>query len=147
MSNGETVKKPRLDVDNPRKRVAVLISGAGSNLKALLQHTGATTNETASKKASNAEIVIVISNRADAGGLKIAREAGVETAFLSHKSFATRDEYDAALDVILRGAGIEFICLAGFMRILGRQFVESWKGRILNVHPSLLPSFKGTYEM
>lgn len=117
-----------------RKTVAVLISGRGSNLRALA--------EAASDPAYPARIALVLSNRADAEGLSVARDFGIETAIVESKG-KTREAFDAEMDAVLRAKGIELICLAGFMRILTDQFVQGWTGRMINVHPSLLPAFKG----
>jgi phosphoribosylglycinamide formyltransferase-1 len=119
-----------------RRRVAVLISGRGSNMASLI--------EAAQDPAYPAEIVLVVSNRPDAGGLERARAAGIATAVVDHKGHPDRASFDAALDATLREHDIEIVCLAGFMRILTPGFVESWAGRMLNIHPSLLPAFKGT---
>ena len=124
--------------DAPGKaRVAVLISGGGSNLQALL--------DAAADPAYPAEIVLVVSNRAGAGGLQRAANAGVPTRVIDHKAYDDRAAFDAALDEALRAARPDAICLAGFMRVLTAGFVEGWKGRILNIHPSLLPLFKGLH--
>jgi phosphoribosylglycinamide formyltransferase-1 len=114
----------------------VLISGRGSNLKALI--------EACAQKDYPAEIVLLISNAVDAGGLSYARAARIPTAIVPHKDYPARDAFDAAIDKRLEEAGVEFICLAGFMRILTDAFVRKWEGRIINIHPSLLPAFKGT---
>ena len=119
-----------------RRRVAVLISGRGSNMASLIEAT--------QDPAYPAEIVLVVSNRPEAGGLERARAAGIATAVVDHKGHPDRASFDAALDATLRQHGIEIVCLAGFMRILTPGFVESWAGRMLNIHPSLLPAFKGT---
>ncbi|MGU3496965.1 phosphoribosylglycinamide formyltransferase [Xanthobacteraceae bacterium A53D] len=118
-----------------RRRVAILISGRGSNMAALIK--------AAEHPDFPAEIALVLSNRADAAGLAFAQEHGIETLVLSHKDYADRIAFDAALDAHLRIAGIEIICLAGFMRLLTPWLVERWRDRMINVHPSLLPSFKG----
>jgi phosphoribosylglycinamide formyltransferase-1 len=118
-----------------RLKCAVLISGRGSNLQALL--------EACAEPAFPAEIVAVVSNRADAGGLERASAAGIATRVIDHREYEGRDAFDAALDSVLREMGSEFICLAGFMRLLGSAFVAAWSDRILNIHPSLLPAFKG----
>lgn len=120
----------------PKKRVAVLISGRGSNMTALI--------EAAEAKDYPAEIVLVVSNRADAAGLARAREAGVATAVVDHQPFGNdREAFERALDDELRKNGIEIVCLAGFMRLLTAWFIGRWRGRILNIHPALLPEFKG----
>ena len=118
-----------------RKRVAILISSRGSNMTALV--------EAARDPAFPAEIVGVFSNRADAPGLQYASLAGIPTAVASHKDFDSREAFDAHIQTILDGWGAELICLAGYMRILSTPFAEHWLGRMLNVHPSLLPLFKG----
>ena len=117
-------------------RVAVLASGSGSNLQALL-------NATATGNCA-AEISLVISNNPGVYALSRAAKAGVEAIVLNHRDFAERPDFEAAVDRNLRNRQIDFVCLAGFMRILSRTFVESWRDRMLNIHPSLLPSFKGT---
>lgn len=116
-------------------KVGILISGRGSNLKSLI---GA-----CATPGFPAEIAIVISNRPDAPGLDVARAAGIPALAIDHKLFATREAFDAELDAALRKAGVELICNAGFMRILSDGFVEAWRDRQLNIHPSLLPAFKG----
>ena len=120
----------------PRKRVAILISGRGSNMAALIK----------AAKAKNfpAEILLVLSNRPEAQGLALAQAEGIATAVVDHRAFADREEFDGALDRALTDANIELVCLAGFMRVLTDDFVERWRGRMLNIHPSLLPAFKGT---
>jgi phosphoribosylglycinamide formyltransferase-1 len=120
-----------------RLKIAVLISGRGSNLKALI---GA-----CAQKDFPARIVLAISNVADAGGLDHARAAAIPTAVLPHKDYPTREAFDAAMETRLGEAGAEFICLAGFMRILSDGFVRRWEGRMINIHPSLLPAYKGTH--
>ena len=118
-----------------RKRVAVLISGRGSNMSALL--------EAASAPTYPAEIVLVVSNRPDAAGLPVAAERGIRTAVVDHKEFSTKSEFEAALEAEFRAAAADIVCLAGFMRLLTPGFVERWRNRILNIHPSLLPEFPG----
>ncbi|MCR9072935.1 MAG: phosphoribosylglycinamide formyltransferase [Alphaproteobacteria bacterium] len=120
-----------------RKRVGVLISGGGSNLQALI--------DAAAAPDYPAEIVLVISNRADAFGLERAAKAGIATRIIDHKRFPDRESFDRETDSALRDAACEIVCLAGFMRILTPAFVEAWQGRMLNIHPSLLPSFKGLH--
>jgi phosphoribosylglycinamide formyltransferase-1 len=119
-----------------KKRVAVLISGRGSNMTALI--------EAAKAKDYPAEIVLVVSNRPDALGLSRAQQAGIATALIDHKAFGKdRGAFERALDTELRGKQIEIICLAGFMRLLTPWFVDRWSGRMINIHPALLPQFKG----
>ena len=118
-----------------KTRVAVLISGRGSNMGALI--------EAAKAPDYPAEIALVFSNIETAGGLDIARAAGITTKVISHKAFASREDFDAAIDAALREAKIDLVCEAGFMRIHSESFVRKWEGRMLNIHPSLLPSFKG----
>jgi phosphoribosylglycinamide formyltransferase-1 len=119
----------------PPKRVGVLISGRGSNLRSLIRAAAA--------RGFPAAITLVISNRADAGGLLYARKAGIPTAVIPHKDYPSRAAFDRALDAALKRAGIELVCLAGFMRLLTPGFVEKWRDRLLNIHPSLLPAFPG----
>jgi phosphoribosylglycinamide formyltransferase 1 len=90
-----------------------------------------------------AEIVLVLSSKGDARGLALARNAGIATAAIDPKIYAGRDEFDAAMQAMLDIHRIEMICLAGFMRVLGGAFVERWRGRLINIHPSLLPAFRG----
>lgn len=118
-----------------KKRVAILISGRGSNMTALI--------EAARAPDYPAQIVGVFSNRADAPGLAIAAAAGIPTAVRSHKDYATREAFDAQIQAILGGWNADIVCLAGFMRIFSTGFAERWKGRMLNIHPSLLPLFRG----
>ena len=118
-----------------RLRIGVLISGRGSNLQALI--------DAAADPAYPAEIVLVLSNQADAKGLERAAMADIATGVISHRDFAERAPFDAALTTALEQAGVELVCLAGFMRILGAGFVDHWAGRLINIHPSLLPAFPG----
>jgi phosphoribosylglycinamide formyltransferase 1 len=119
-----------------RKRVAVLISGRGSNMAALIA--------AAKDKSYPAEIVLVASNRPDAGGLETARAAGIATAVVDHTTYGKdRAAFEQALQAALDQHRIELICLAGFMRLLTADFVARWQERMLNIHPALLPSFKG----
>jgi phosphoribosylglycinamide formyltransferase-1 len=120
-----------------RRRVAVLISGRGSNLASLV--------EAARAPDYPAEIALVASNRPDARGLTLARDAGIAALAIDHKAFGSRESFEEALDAALRQRNIEFIALAGFMRVLTPWFVERWAGRMLNIHPSLLPLFRGTH--
>lgn len=118
-----------------RARIAVLISGRGSNLRALAA--------AANVSDYPAEIVKVISNRPHAQGLDIAAAHGIETQAIDHGAFHDRAAFDAKIDEVLQTAAVDFVCLAGFMRLLTPAFVEQWRGRMINIHPSLLPSFKG----
>ena len=116
-------------------KVAVLISGNGSNLQALI--------DACNSPDYPAEIALVISNKHDAYGLVRAKNAGIATCIISHRDFAGREDFDAAMHQKLLDANIEIVCLAGFMRLLTTKFVEQWQGRMLNIHPSLLPAYKG----
>ncbi len=118
-----------------RLRVAVLASGRGSNLQSILEATA--------PRAFPAEVVLVVSDRAGALALERARRRDIAAIVLDPKAYADRDAYDAALRVLLEEHGVGLVCLAGFMRILGGAFVRAFAGRILNIHPSLLPAFPG----
>lgn len=118
-----------------KKRVAILISGRGSNMSALIQ--------AAKSPDYPAEIIGVFSNRAAAAGLDTAGAEGIETATLAQSGFATRLEFEDALTRILEGWRADIVCLAGFMRILTPEFTDRWSGRLINIHPSLLPEFRG----
>ncbi|MCJ7597098.1 MAG: phosphoribosylglycinamide formyltransferase [Methyloceanibacter sp.] len=118
-----------------KKRVGVLISGRGSNLQALIEATQA--------PGYPADIVLVISNVPGAQGLVRAEAAGIPTRTINNKDFASREAFDAALTAALEDAGVELLCNAGFMRLHSEGFVRHWWNRHLNIHPSLLPAFKG----
>ncbi len=118
-----------------KKRVGVLISGRGSNLQSLI--------DAARAEQYPAEIALVISDKPDAYGLQRAKEAGIETRGIERKDFADKPAFEAAIDDSLRSADIEIVCLAGFMRLLSPWLVDRWLGKLINIHPSLLPSFKG----
>lgn len=120
-----------------KKRVGILISGRGSNMVSLI--------EAAKTRDYPAEIVTVISNRPDAGGLERAKAAGIPTLVIDHKDFATRMAFEAKLHQALLDARVDLLCNAGFMRMLTGAFVDRWKNRQLNIHPSLLPSFPGLH--
>lgn len=125
-----------MTTDQAKRRVAILISGRGSNMTALI--------EAASAKDFPAEIVVVVSNIANAGGLAKARDAGIETATVESKPFGKdREAFERALQDALIAHKIDLICLAGFMRLLTPWFVKQWERRMLNIHPALLPSYKG----
>jgi len=117
-----------------RTRTAILISGTGSNMVRLVESMQADDHP--------AEAALVLSNRASAKGLETAATLGVDTAVVDHRG-KSRPEFEAEIDAALRDAGIELVCLAGFMRILTADFVRGWEGRMLNIHPSLLPLFRG----
>lgn len=117
-----------------RKRAAILISGRGANMEALIK--------AASDPTFPAQVVLVLSNRADAAGLAKAEALGISTKVISHKD-RTREDFDAEIDTALRAVGAEIVCEAGFMRIHSEGFARAWEGHLLNVHPSLLPAFKG----
>ena len=116
-------------------KLGVLISGRGSNLQSLIDAVGAGTLD--------ARIVVVISNRPAAAGLERAREAGIETLTISHRDFSSRDDFDRTMAGALMDRGVDLVCLAGFMRLIGRPMLDAFPNRILNIHPSLLPAFPG----
>jgi phosphoribosylglycinamide formyltransferase-1 len=119
-----------------KTRVAILISGRGSNMAALI--------EAAKAKDFPAEIVLVLSNRPDAGGLASARAAGIETAVVDHTKYGKdRAAFERALQAAIEKQRVDLVCLAGFMRLLTPWFVGQWPGRMINIHPALLPAFKG----
>jgi phosphoribosylglycinamide formyltransferase-1 len=120
-----------------RKRTAILISGRGSNMRALVAAARAETFP--------AEIALVLSNVADAGGLDFARAEGIAAKVVDHKVFDGREPFERAMQAVLEAHGIELVCLAGFMRLLSPWFVENWRGRMLNIHPALLPSYRGLH--
>jgi phosphoribosylglycinamide formyltransferase-1 len=120
-----------------RKRVGILISGRGSNMSALI--------EAAKAQDYPAEIVGVLSNRAAAPGLAVAAAEGIATASLAQSKFPSRDMFEDVMTQTLESWGVEIVCLAGFMRILGDDFVNHWSGRMINIHPSLLPLYKGLH--
>jgi phosphoribosylglycinamide formyltransferase 1 len=117
--------------------IGVLISGGGTNLQAIIDAIEA--------KKLDAEICVVLSNQADAYGLARAKQYGIATAVLDHKSFASREDYDQAVVDVLRARGVELVILAGFMRLLSPVFIKAYSNRIMNIHPSLLPSFPGLH--
>jgi phosphoribosylglycinamide formyltransferase-1 len=119
------------------KRIVILISGRGSNMQAIVQRCAA--------EGWPAQVVAVLSNRADAKGLPFAAAQGIETAVVDHRGFAGRDEFDAALAQAIDRFEPDLLVLAGFMRIVGAAFVQRYAGRLLNIHPSLLPAFPGLH--
>lgn len=119
------------------RRIAVLVSGRGSNLQSII--------EAVREHRLDATLAVVVSNRAEAAALARAREAGIEAVFLNPREFADRPAYDAALAALLRARDIDLVCLAGFMRLVGAPLLDAFSHRILNIHPSLLPSFPGLH--
>lgn len=122
-------------MSNPRKRVAILISGRGTNMARLI--------EAAADPSYPAEIVGVISDMADAPGLVFAADKGVGTAAIPRGDYPSKEAHDAAIDAALHVIGADIVCLAGYMRLLTENFVQGWQGKLINIHPALLPSFKG----
>lgn len=122
-----------------KKKIGVLISGNGTNLQALL--------DACADKNYPAEITVVISNKADAFGLNRAATAGIPAHVIDHKKFKSRDAFDDAMQEMLERHNAELVCLAGFMRLLSAKFVKRWQGKLLNIHPSLLPQFKGAHAV
>ncbi len=120
-----------------KKRVAILISGRGSNMQSLI--------DAARAPDYPAEIVLVVCNRPQAAGIERARAAGLQTVVIDHKAFASREAFDAAVEQALNAHAIDLVCQAGFMRIQSDGMAERWRGRQLNIHPSLLPLFKGLH--
>lgn len=118
-------------------KLGVLISGRGSNLRSLIA--------ACAQPDFPAEIALVISNVADAGGLAFAKQSNLRSIVINHKNFANRAAFDAAVEAELRKAGVELICLAGFMRIVGPELLTRWADKVINIHPSLLPSFRGLH--
>jgi phosphoribosylglycinamide formyltransferase-1 len=116
-------------------KVAVLISGSGTNLQALIDACAVVDYP--------AEIVLVLSNKDTAYGLERAKNAGIPTKIISHKDYKSREEFDKSMDAAIIASGAEFVCMAGFMRLLSEWFVDRWHNKLINIHPSLLPSFKG----
>ncbi len=116
-------------------KLAVLISGRGSNLQALMA--------ACADPAYPAEIVLVVSNRAEAMGIERAANANLPTLVINHQNFANRVDFDRKMTNSMADAGVELVCLAGFMRLLSEEFVNYWRDRLINIHPSLLPAFKG----
>ena len=121
------------------KNIVILISGGGSNMEAIVRATG----RDRWAERFGARIAAVVSNKAEAGGLAIARAQGIDTAVVPHKDFATREDFDEALAKVVDGYAPALVVLAGFMRILTPGFVNRYAGRLVNIHPSLLPAFPG----
>ena len=125
------------DHDRRSRRIGVLISGRGSNLQSII--------DAIASGALDATIAVVVSNRVDAPGLQRARDAGIEAVWLSPRDYADRDAYDRAIVAILQAREVGLVCLAGFMRLVGPPLLDAFSNRILNIHPSLLPSFPGLH--
>ncbi|HSM42774.1 MAG TPA: phosphoribosylglycinamide formyltransferase, partial [Afifellaceae bacterium] len=119
----------------PRAQTAILISGRGSNMAALLS--------AAKSDDYPGEIALVISNNPDAAGLSHARDNGIDTAVVDHRGRDSREDFEAKLTEVLKAARADIVCLAGFMRLLTDSFVDEWRNKLINIHPSLLPAFKG----
>lgn len=120
-----------------KKRVAALISGRGSNMTSLIV--------AAKDPAFPAEIALVLSNRPDAAGLETARKEGIAAVAIDHKLYTSREEFERAMQRVLEEHKIDIVCLAGFMRLLTPWFVEQWSGKMLNIHPAILPLYKGLH--
>ena len=126
-----------MNAAHSRRRVAVLISGRGSNMTSLIA--------AAKDPSFPAEISLVLSNRPEAPGLATARENGITTVAIDHKHHLSREDFERAMQEVLEAHGVELVCLAGFMRILTPWFVERWTGRMINIHPALLPLYRGLH--
>jgi len=137
MSKRENHSVPSLTEGSEKMKVAVLISGGGTNLQALIDACAA--------PDFPARIALVIANEEDAGGLERARQVGIRTQTIRHKDFTERVDFDYALSAALEKEDVDLICLAGFMRVLGAPFVTRWKDKLINIHPALLPAFKGLH--
>ena len=120
-----------------KTKLAILISGRGSNMQALI--------DACAQPDFPAEIALVLSNRPDAGGLDRAKEAGLPTAIVDHAGYETREAFEAVMSDLIEASGAQLVCLAGFMRLLTPDFVNHWRDRLINIHPSLLPSFPGLH--
>lgn len=131
--------KTKRVINSKRKRVAVLISGSGTNLQALINATRD------SSQCLNSDIVMVISNKANVKGVERAQKANIPCVVINHKDFKSREEFDAEMSKHLVQAKVDIVCLAGFMRVLSEPFVKQWKGKLLNIHPSLLPKHPGLH--
>ncbi len=118
-----------------KTKIAILISGRGSNMRSIVQ--------ACEDPNFPAEVVLVLSNKIDAEGLKFAAEKKIKTAFVNHREFSSREDFDKKVSEEIAKSGAQFVCLAGFMRLLSPWFVERWFDKLINIHPSLLPEFKG----
>lgn len=118
-----------------KTKTAILISGRGSNMQAIVK--------ACESSDFPAQVVLVLSNKVDAEGLKFAESKGIKTAFVNHREFTSREDFDKKVSEEIEKSGAELVCLAGFMRLLSSWFVERWFDKLINIHPSLLPEFKG----
>jgi phosphoribosylglycinamide formyltransferase-1 len=118
-----------------KTRVAILISGRGSNMQAIVR--------ACEHPYFPAEVVLILSNKIDAAGLEFAKSKKIKTAFVNHRDYVSREEFDKRMNEEIEKSGAEIICLAGFMRLLSPWFVNRWLDKLINIHPSLLPEFKG----
>lgn len=118
-------------------KIAILFSGRGSNMRTLARHIA--------RDNVPAELVLTVTNRPNAAGIAVAEAEGIACTIIDHEAFDSREAFDAELDATLRAAGVELICCAGFMRLLTADFVNGWPDRLLNIHPSLLPKYKGLH--
>jgi phosphoribosylglycinamide formyltransferase-1 len=138
VSSGRAARESVTSADVPDDRlprIGVLISGRGSNLQALI--------DAVREGRLHARLAVVISNKADAGGLERARQAGIEALVINHRDYAARDLFDSAVASALQTRGVQLVCLAGFMRLVGQPLLDAFPNAILNIHPSLLPAFPG----
>jgi phosphoribosylglycinamide formyltransferase-1 len=116
-------------------KIAILISGRGSNMRSLVR--------SCQHPDFPAQVVLVLSNKADAAGLKFAKEQNITTVFINHREFSAREEFDKKINTVIEKSGAQIICLAGFTRLLSPWFVKRWQDHLINIHPALLPEFKG----
>lgn len=135
----ENIKRVQRIIAEPRKKVGVLISGSGTNLQALMDASRDST------MGLNSEVVVVVSNKPNVLGLERAQKAGIPNYFINHKEFKSRETFDDAVSQILEEHKVDIVCLAGFMRVLSAPFVGKWKGKLINIHPSLLPKHPGLH--
>lgn len=135
----ESLKKVQRNIAERRKKVGVLISGSGTNLQAIIDASLDST------RGLNSEVVVVISNKPNVLGLDRAHKAGISNFSISHKEYSSREAFDEEISKKLDEYKVDIVCLAGFMRVLSVQFVQKWKGKLINIHPSLLPKHPGLH--
>lgn len=135
----ENLRRVQRNIALPRKRVGVLISGSGTNLQALIDASLDST------RSLNSEVVVVVSNKPNVLGLERAQKAGIPNFFISHKDYNSRESFDEEISSKLDEYNVDIVCLAGFMRVLSATFVGKWKGKLINIHPSLLPKHPGLH--